>query len=510
MDTISLWKDITPSPPEFPALAENAEADVAIIGGGITGLSAAYYLMNEGKKVIVLEALSIGGGTTAFSTGNMYVATQPYFKTVKTKFDIETVKAVAGSRKFAIDEVERISREHNIECNFTRRPWYFIAVEESDNSKIEDEVDVLKEAGFQIDLTDDVPLSLKFTRAAVMQDSARFNPYMYVTGLAKHLADKGCLIYENSAVTEFEYNDKDKENETLSVGDLKVKAKYVIMATHIPKGINHVQVLAAPYRSYVVSARVNGSIPDINLWDTSKPHHAISTHSSKVKGEPDLLMVAGSHHKTGQPRNDDEEDYYRKIEKYMFDHFDIKEIVYKWSAQHYQAADFVPYIGLATAASERFYIASGYFADGLTYGAAAGKILSDCIVKKDNKWAKHYDSTRFTPLASAKEFIKENINELAQYIKDIPGNVEADDLGEITKGTGKIIEIDGEKYGAYRDDEEKLHVVSAVCTHMKCIVEFNETERSWDCPCHGSRFTYEGKIIEGPAMAELKYKRIGK
>jgi glycine/D-amino acid oxidase-like deaminating enzyme/nitrite reductase/ring-hydroxylating ferredoxin subunit len=501
MNTISLWEDITRRSTSYPMLEHDIEVDVAIVGAGITGITAAMQLIAAGKKVAILESGRVGSGTTGFSTGNLYVAIQPYFHTIENKFGLDTVKAVAQSRKLAIDLIEKVIQDRGIQCSFHRRPWYLYSINNENDTLVDKEIKTLHKADMQIDRVDAVPAPFKITRAARMDNQARFNPLQYVVALADDLRRQGCQIFENTTVENIE----EKDVCTLSTPQAKVRAQQVFVATHVPKGIHHTQFLTAPYRSYVVAARLqNTAYPNANLWDTSKPHHATSTHSSTSE-ELDLLMVADSHHKTGQA--DDHREQYDKIETYLRQHYSVDSIVYRWSAQHYQAADGLPYIGRTSWCSKHVYIATGYFADGLVYGTTAGVLVAEQILDQRSHWEKLYNPQRLKPFASATSFLKESINVFFEYLKDYPGHVDARDLSDIAKGEGKIISIDGEKCGAYRDDQNQLHIVSAVCTHMRGIVKWNNAEKSWDCPCHGSRFTVDGKVIEGPAILDLERKQ---
>jgi len=222
--------------------------------------------------------------------------------------------------------------------------------------------------------------------------------------------------------------------------------------------------------------------------------------------ELDILAVAGNHHKTGQTSN--AINYFRGLKEFLAKSFNIDDIEYHWSAQHYQPVDKIPYIGLLSHHNKNIYIATGYFADGLVYGIVAGRLVADLINGVESPWHKIYNSNRFTPCASASSFIKENINVFLQYMKDFPGRKDAKSIEEISNGQGKVIECSGEKIAVYRDLAGKVHPVSAVCTHMKGIVNWNNAEKTWDCPCHGSRFSYEGKVLEGPAIFPLERKKI--
>lgn len=500
MDTTSLWKAISTKQTDYPELTNDLEVDVAIIGGGITGITAASALINAGKKVAIFEADKVGGVTTGSSTGNLYIAVQPFYQNIYSKFDFETAKTIAHSRKFAIDYIEKNVREKNINCQFTRRPWYAYTAKEPRVS-FDKEVELFKQMEIPIEYTTSLPLPFKFKKAVVMQNQARFNPLQYVISMAADLAKNGCLIFENTRITAIE----EKEFCTLKTKQVTVTAKNVLMATHTPIGVNPTQVFTAPYRSYVVAVRLKDDhYPEGHFWDLDRPPHATCTHAISA-AHPELLLVAGSHHKTGQ--GSDMTSHFQEMEMFLRDHFPVNEIAFRWSAQHYQSADSVPYIGLASRFAKHIYIATGYFADGLVYGTLAGIIIGDLILEKNNPLTKTYRSQRFKPIASASFLAKEDTNMFMQYMKDYP-LLGFPDYQNIKIGEGKVIEINREKCAVSRDDQNQLHIVSAVCTHMKCIVNWNDAEKTWDCPCHGSRFTPDGNVIEGPAISNLEHKKI--
>lgn len=498
METTSLWEAISTRPSTYPELSKNIEVDVAIIGGGITGITAASHLIKARKKVAIIEADKIGGVTTSYSTGNLYIAVQPFYQNIVAKFDFETAKSIAHSRKFAIDYIEKNIQEKNIHCNFFRRPWYGYTADH-ERISLDKEVELLKKMEIPIEYVNELPLAFKFKKAVLMPNQARFNPLQYVISMAEDLAKQGCLIFENSRIT----NIDEKDFCTLSTANAKVTAKKVLMATHTPIGVNLAQMFTAPYRSYVVSVRLNDTkYPEGHFWDLDRPPHATCTHSESTEN-PELLMVAGSHHKVGQGK--DTVTHYQELEKFLRDHFPVSEVAYQWSAQHYQSADNVPYIGLANRSAQHTYIATGFFADGLVYGTLAGIILGDLILEKKNPLIDAYQANRFDPIASLAFVAKENWNVFLQYLKDYPF-LAAKNYDDIKPGEGKVLEINREKCGVSRDENNQLHIVSAVCTHMKCIVGWNNAEKTWDCPCHGSRFTPDGKVIEGPAKCDLEKK----
>lgn len=502
MNTESVWEKVS-KPPSYPALSDDISAEVLIIGAGITGLTAALELAEAGVNTIVVESLRAGDGTTGYSTGNLYIPVQPYYQNIRSKFDQDTVRSVVLARKSALDHIERTVQEYSIDCHFSRRPTYMYASGRSQNL-IEEEVKTLKEAGVEVEYLQAMPFPSQAGRVAYLPNQARLNPKTYIDGLAKAFVNAGGRLFENTAILEVKEESGTclARTETHSITALKV-----IMATHTPKGIHKIQALAAPYRSYVVAATLkSGKYPNGHFWNADAGGYISSTHA--VYGsELDMLMVAGEHHKTGQAKHADAEHYYKKIEAYIRGNFEVESIVHRWSAQHYQASDDIPYIGLAHKNTKNMYVAGGYFADGLTYGTVAGRILADLVQGKVNPWAKTFDALRCTPKASAGKAIKENLNVILEYAKDFP-NGDVTDLAAVKVGEGHIITIDGEKIAAYRDKNHGLHLVSAVCTHMKCIVQFNNAEKTWDCPCHGSRFALDGKVIEGPALEPLETRRI--
>lgn len=498
MNTVSLWEAISLRTSSYPELSHDIEVDVAIIGGGITAITAAEQLIRAGKKVAVIEAGKIGGVTTGYSTGNLYIPVQPFYQNIENKFNLETAKAIAHSRKFAIDYIESHIKEKNINCGYSRRPWYGYTADH-ERISLDKEVELFKKMEIPIEYVNELPLAFKFKKAILMPNQARFNPLQYVISMAEYLAKNGCLIFENTRVTHI------KENDVcfLETAHGKVKAQKTIMATHTPIGINPAQMFMAPYRSYVVSVRLkNNNYPEGHFWDLDRPPHATCTHAVS-SANPELLMVAGSHHKVGQEK--DTIKHFKELEKFLNDHFSVAEVAYQWSAQHYQSADTIPYIGLASRSAKHSYIATGYFADGLIYGSLAGIIISDLILEKNNPLIDIYQSNRFDPIASATFLTKESMNVFIQYLKDYP-LFSSNKYDDIKIGEGRIVEINQEKCAISRDENNQLHIVSAVCTHMKCIVDWNNAEKTWDYPCHGSRFKQDGQIIEGPALLDLANK----
>jgi len=494
MSSFSIWKDKAEET-SFSSLNQDLTVDVAIVGGGITGLTAAYILSRAGKKVAVLEARKIGEGSTGSSTGNLYCTIgSPGLHNVKSKFDEQKIKEVVESRSAAVDFIEARIKEFSIDCDFQRVPWSLFTEDSGSQSFVEKEKKAAQEAGLIV--TEDVSFPLQVKYGFVVENQAQFNPLQYVVSLAKKIKSDNCSIYELTKVVDVD----EGKVCTVSTAGGKITADHVIMATHSPKGIYAVHMSMGPYREYAVAAKLNGAYPEPGVWWNmlSKEHYSMRTYDTS-KGK--VLMVLGEMHKVGQKENNHE--CFENLERYLRERFDVASVEFTWSAQQFKAADGIPYIGLSTGNSKT-YIATGFSADGLTYGTLASMIISDKILGIENKWSETYKASRVTPLASAREFVKENVNVAFEFIKDHLTKKEADEFAEVTIGQGKVMEVNGKKHGVYRDESGRLHVVSAVCTHMGCINHWNEVEKSWDCPCHGSRFSIDGDVLEGPAYAALK------
>lgn len=500
----SIWTLENEPKIDYPSLNKNINVDVLIIGAGITGIAAACKLMDSDKTIAVIDSKQVGSGTTGYSTANLYTLTQVFISVLKRKFDEAVINKVLASRNYAINYIENNIIAHKIDCQFTRRPLYLFASNKESNRLLSKEVASLLKAGVNINpisMPHEFSIPIHYTQAAVLPSQARFNPLCYLKALAKLLAENYVEIYENTAAIKI-IEKKDSVTVYTDQNHI-IKAKKVIVATHIPKGINKTHFLAYPYRSYAIAVKLNqDEYPMGHFWDLGNPFYSISTHnigSSKLN----FMIFSGHHHKTAHPQHN-HQGHYDALKKYILRYFDVRSFEYRWSAQHYQSADGLPYIGLASHSAQHTYISTAYHTDGLVYGTVGGIILADLLLNKQNPWASIYNSNRFTPWASGRKFIKENTEVLCDYVKGHLDAIEGKTLENIPSNKGVIIKIKNKKCAVYRDANSKLHIVSAICPHMYCVVKWNDAEKSWDCPCHGSRFTVEGNVIEGPALTPLK------
>lgn len=498
MFTKSLWNSF-PGTTNFPVLNKDIEVDVAIIGGGITGITTAQLLSEAGFSVAVLEARKVAGGTTSHSTGNLYFTIDEILSSLQTKYDNEIIRKVISSRHEAINLIASNVERFQIDCDFKRVPWYLYAANEENSDKIDKELKTALEAEVKMEkaLPEEIPF--KTTKGVKVGGQAQFNSRRYVQGLANTIEGATCNIYEDTRVMGI--NEKN-EKVHIKTTRFKVLAKYAVHATHTPKGKQiPFHTVLGPYREYGVAAKlVSGTYPEGIFWGYYGQGDKYSVRSY-IRGEEKFIIAVGRPHKVGQV--EDNKKHMEELVSFLEQHFSIGEITHRWGGQHYRPADGLPYIGKKSVNSN-IYLASGFSTDGLTYGTLSGMLITDSISGKENRYAEIYDATRFTPIKSSKEFMKENINVAAQYLRDLPFSEDEEEIQQLKNGEGKIIEKDNHKVAVNKTEEGEIKFHSAFCTHMACVVHWNNAENTWDCPCHGSRFDQQGEILEGPAMHPLK------
>lgn len=489
----SIWNNITEQL-TFSFLKGNAHADVVIIGGGITGLTTAELLIEKGFNVILLEGKNICGSNTSHSTGNLYVTMDKHFSEIENKYDQKTVKQILEARSTGMKMIEENIRKFSIDCDYEKVPWHLYAATKDLEDQIDNEAQTLEGVGLSIRRgpIENVPYPVQ--SSVILDQQAQFHPMKYGQGLARAIMDR-CRIYENSPVIHIQ---EEKDHSIVLTPFGKITTKYVVHATHTPKGVLGVHTVLGPYREYGISFKVrNSAHPKGIFWGHYDEKSHISTRSYEMEGETYMLVMGGAH-KVGQ---DSSLSKFKFLENFARTYFEFGEVDFEWGGQHYRPADLLPYIGRTH--HDTTFAATGFSTDGLTWGTVSAKIICDEMTNTQNSYAQTFAYNRFTPLKSAKNFVKENINVFRQYLRDLPGIKDTDTFEKVAINEGKIVEADGQKMAVHRDEKNNLHVCSAVCTHLECIVKWNDAEKSWDCPCHGSRFGVDGDILEGPATQNL-------
>jgi len=491
----SYWRETAgASIPRYMPLEQDVEADVAVIGAGITGLTAAMHLKMAGQRVAVLEGNDLGAGTTGFTTAHLDMTTDQPLAQLVGDFGEKVAAAVVHASRDAIDEIEtRCS--HFGDCDFARIPSYQYTEATREPRWVREQYEAGQKLGLPVSTTDVVPLPFYCPHAVRTENQGRFHSQRYLQHLASEIHGDGCYVFEQTRAQPPE----EGQPCTIKTSGGTVRAKQVFVATHSPfLRVSQWDLRVGPYQSYVIGVRVEDDVPDALFWDDADPYHYIRRASSD---EPDLLLIGGADHKTGQ--GDDERDGFKQLEQYVSERFKVRSIEYRWSAEFFDPVDGLPYIGRVPGWNH-IYLATGYAGTGMTLGTVAGKLIADLILERDNPLAEAFNPGRITVRASAGAFVSENLNAAYHFVADRFAGDRIDSLEQVAPGTGRLVTLKGKQRAVYRDASGHLHVLSPVCAHAGCIVQWNEAEKTWDCPCHGSRFTAEGSCFYGPAPSNLE------
>ncbi len=493
----SIWMS-TADTPSQPRLQENIRTDVCIIGAGIAGLTTAYLLAQEGRSVVVLDDGSIGGGMTGRTTAHLTNAFDDRYLEVEKLHGEEGARLTAGSHTAAIDKVEEIVRKEQIECEFERVDGFLFALPPDTEKLLDDELAATHRAGLlEVEKVDRAPIDSFDTGPALRYPrQAQFHPLTYLNGLTRTIRRDGGRLFDQTHATTIEGGD-DAHVET-SHGPI-VTCDVIVVATNTP--VNDrvaIHTKQAPYVTYVIGAEVpKGSITRALYWDTLDPYHYIRL---QTYDDRDILIVGGEDHKTGQAN--DCVDRFARLEQWTRERFpQIGDVEFRWSGQVMEPADYLAFIGRNPLDSDNVFIATGDSGQGMTHGTIAGILLTDLIQGRKNRWEDLYSPSRVT-LRALTDYASENINVAGQFADYLTaGDIQS--VNELKPGHGAVMREGLSKVAVYRDDGGAIHRRSAVCPHLGCVVSWNECERTWDCPCHGSRFTAEGRVYNGPANTDL-------
>jgi glycine/D-amino acid oxidase-like deaminating enzyme/nitrite reductase/ring-hydroxylating ferredoxin subunit len=488
----TLWRD-TRDVPGYPALEGDARVDVAIVGAGITGLTAARQLVAGGKTVAVLDQGRVGCGTTGGTTAHVTQVPDLRFRDLISKFGRDDTRVVVDSTRVALERIASLVLEDGIDCDFARVPAYLYTESDSDVSRLEEEATAANEVGMPAALVREVPLPFPVPLAVRYEDQARFHPMAYLAGLARSVTGAGGRIHEGTRVLEVDDHGPCQVRTERGT----VTADAVLFSTHTPAGFTLLHAELDALRSYVLALRLRDqAAPDGLFFDTADPYN-YTRKQPTARG--DLLIVGGKDHKTGK---DESEESYRALEEYARQRWNVESIEYRWSAQFYDPPDGLPMIGEALTSS-RVFLATGYSGTGMVFGTLGGMLMADLALGRENPWARVYRPSRLKPLAAGPHLAKLNLESAAAFVVDRVKIPKIHDVSEVPAGEGRVVEIGGEKAALYRDASGAVQAVSPICTHAGCVVHWNTAEKTWDCPCHGSRFQTDGRVIEGPAVKDL-------
>lgn len=495
----SLWM-ATASVPVFSPLAADIQTDVCVIGAGIAGLTSAYLLSREGRKVVLIDALGVGAGETGRTTAHFFPPDEWYLD-VENLWEPDTARLIADSFARSIDLVESVIADERIDCEFERLDGYLYALPGNEFKDVDQELQAARRSGVEVHKLDRVP-GLSFDTGPCLQykNQAQFHPLKYLGGLAQALVRKGGRIHGQTRALGIDHDD---EGQVVRTSGGNIRAKSVVVATHTPfndRVVMHTK--QAGYRTYVIGVRVpRGSVPRLLLWDTGDPYYYIRLETPDPQADHDILMVGGADHKVGQDTHP--EHRYDEIERWVRERFPMaKAVEYRWSGEVMEPSDGAAYLGRNPMDDKNVYIITGDSGNGMTHCTIGAMLVTDLIMGRHNPWTSVYDPSR-TVRHGISDFVSEQANTLSQYGDWVKGG-EVESAQEIAAGQGAIVREGLQKLAVYRDEQGGLHSLSAKCTHLGCVVHWNSAERSWDCPCHGSRFDIDGQVLHGPAVSPLE------
>lgn len=478
---------------------------MCVVGAGIAGMTTAYLLARAGRAVVVIDDGPVGGGETGRTTAHLSNALDDGYRQIERLHGPYGSQIAAESHTAAISRIESIASQEDIDCDFERVDGFLFLGGDSKPDELERELDAAHRAGLhEVELVDRAPLEFWNTGPALrFPRQAQFHPLKYLNGLARAIIRDGGQIFSHAHADQI----VDGEPCQVTTSDGRViTADNVVVATNSP--VNDWVILhtkQAAYRTYVIGARVpRGSVPRALYWDTADPYHYVRLHEvdSRIDSAQleDILIVGGEDHKTGQ--EDDADRRFKSLEDWTRERFPmVKSIDFRWSGQVMEPVDYMAFIGKNPGTDQHIYIVSGDSGNGMTHGTIAGILLTDLILGRKNPWTELYDPSR-KKIRATPQFVRQALNVAVQYADWATGG-DVDSVDKIQPGSGAVLRRGAKKIAAYKDNQGTVHLRSAVCTHLYCIVDWNSAEKTWDCPCHGSRFDPYGKVINGPAITPL-------
>ncbi|MDQ8733411.1 FAD-dependent oxidoreductase [Paenibacillus sp. LHD-38] len=494
----SYWTDSTRPLASYPSLEQNIEADVTVVGGGISGITTAFLLAQEGFKVVLLEAGKLLGGTTAHTTAKITAQHDLIYDELIQSEGEEKASLYYKANNEALQFMKQTIEKHKIECGFSIQDAYVYTNSNEYIKKLEKEMSAYTALGIPGAYADKIPLQIPAKAAVIMQHQAQFHPLQYLSALVEKFIDAGGAIYENTTAVDVE---KGALPEVITSKGHRIKCEHVVSCTHFPfyDGLGFYFARMHADRSYVLGIRIADELAEGMYLSVEDPKRSFRYAETAEHGK--LLLIGGQSHKTGQGICTI--NHYEELQRCAEGHFQVQEIAYRWSAQDLVTGDKIPFVGRITSSSPNVYIATGYRKWGMTNGTAAALLVKDLIMEKENAFENLYAPSRSVSFGTIKNFIVENAD-VAKHL--IAGKLEMVHKRpeDLAPDEGSVVKLHGKRAGAYKDEAGKLFLVDTTCTHMGCEVEWNNGDRTWDCPCHGSRFAINGDVIEGPAEEPLK------
>lgn len=490
----SYWLEI--DRPEFEPLAGGAKVDVAIVGGGWVGVLTADLLKRAGRTVALIEGRRVGGQVTGHTSAKLTSLHSLIYAELARNFGDATARLYGEANQAGIDWVERIAAERGIDCEFARVPAYSYSETGGRLADIHAEVEVATRLGLPASFSRELPLPFSVAGAVRFDHQARFHPLKFLLPIAASVAGDGSLVCEHTRVFGVEAGNPHRVLTHRGT----VWARDVVIATNLPfmlEGLHFARVF--PQRHALLASRLApGSLPEGMFVGVEAPSHSIRPHPDAQGG---VLVTVGPPFKTGQG---DMAEQFTALERFTRERFDVQEVLLRWGNQDYFSPDRMPFVGKLSTTTRRLYVATGFSAWGLANGVAAAQVLSDHILERRNPWAELYDATRYHLRITGKQLLRENFAIGKGWVTDHVRSWRLPDVCDVRRGEGAVCRRNGIPVAVYKGEDGTNHYLSPFCPHLNCMVSWNGAEKSWDCPCHGSRFSASGELIEGPAVRDLE------
>lgn len=494
----SIWQEV--AAPELSAPRDQEHVEVIIVGAGITGLTAALKLREAGKSCVVMEANTMGFGTTGGTSAHINTVLDTPYTDIVEQHGLEEARTVLTSTRKAISIIKENKDRYKIDCDFVPCLGFMYAENEEQKKALTEIRDALEQIGVPCSEVDEIPVPASFIYAIEFDEQARFHPTKYLAGLANAYNSLGGQIREGTIVQHV----KEEDGVLLvkTADDLVFTSDYVLYATHTPPGIQLMNFRLTPYRSYIQVWELMRPIdfPEALVYDMQEPFHYFRTVEHEDKS---YLLVGGQDHKTAH--HDNQEKNFLELEAHIRSLYTVNKKVYEWSSQYYESQDSLPFIGYYPGKKHhRELLSTGYGGNGMIFGTLGGSMMADLVLHGTTDFQEIYSPSRIGPLSSIRDLLVENYDVAKHFVKDRFFLEEINELAGLSRGEGKILNYQGKRIGLFKDEQGALFAIDPVCRHAGCIVKWNNTERSWDCPCHGARYAPDGSLLNGPSVAPLK------
>lgn len=480
---------------KYPKLEKKISVDVAIVGGGIAGINTAYLLKKQGYSVAIIEKGKIGHGITLCTTAKITYAHGLIYSYLLKKFSFKKAKQYVNANRFAIEKYDEIIKNEKIKCDFELRDFYLFTEKNENYKKLKNEFSALRKLFIPVSFVEKISLPVQIRAAIKYENQAQFHPLKYLTALAEKIPGDDSFIFENTKAVDIK---EEKNGFDVVTENGIVFAKYVVVATHFPfYDPAYYFARMYPSRSYALTAQIKNSFPPSMFMNIDENG---LTYRNYLEGKKELVIFGGGGHKFG---TENEVENYRKLEKNAEKNLFFKKTEFYWSTHDNMSIDKVPYIGRISSKLNNIFVATGFGKWGMTTSMVAAMIISDMIEIGESRWQDIYNPSRFKPTASIKDFMKQSLN-VAEKL--IIGRMKSGEKKFLGNNEGEIAQVNGKKIATYKDSQGEIHSFKPYCTHMGCLLHWNDAEKSWDCPCHGSRFDVDGKVINSPALKDLEEK----